>query len=120
MREKLKALEGYRGRFAGEFERFGLKPKIVLPPVRTVCLHNVVDVQTGELMADHVWLTAGDVFAQAGVLEAGAVVEFDARVLPYHRKPYRGLSERRRREFIESKAVDYTLKYPTRVVIAQR
>lgn len=80
MRDELAKLVGHRGRFAAEFVRFGTRPRFRPEPVTTVCLQNVVDLSTGDPVADHIWMTAGHAFQSLGELEAGLVLAFDARV----------------------------------------
>ena len=61
------------------------------------------------MITDHLWFNNTKAF-QAVNLEAGDVVEFDARVKPYE-KGYKG-----RREYVDKPiTIDYKLSWPTKV-----
>lgn len=119
MKKDLEKLAGRRRRFSAEFSRLGKKPKfIVLPTVETICLQNVVDLATGELVADHVWMKAVESFRAAGDLEPGMLLEFDARVQSYLKRGYLGDPARRKQNAVPG--IDYTLKYPSRIQVVSR
>ena len=109
-RKGLQELEGMRRRFRGVFERFGKKVSYGHEKT-TLLFKNVEDVETGELVTDHLWFNLTKAF-DALNLVSGDTVEFDARVTIYE-KGYRG----RRAETTGRawSAKDYKLSRPTKV-----
>ena len=88
MRTKLGLLEGERMEFVAEIKRFGQKSGWTgtLP---TLLLVDVARFDTGEVISDHLWFTAGK---WVGDLSEGDVIRFAARVGVYE-KGYRGYRE---------------------------
>ena len=82
MREKLALLKGQRREFAAIFSRYGHK-RYWKDMKKTILLTHVTDLRTGRIVADHVWLTQGKRFMEAGELKSGDFVEFAATVRPY-------------------------------------
>jgi hypothetical protein len=70
-----------RHRFRGEFVRYGERDGWWSGNNVTVLLRNIRLVPGGEEIADHLWFnwTAG--FQRLGNLEAGDLIEFDARAI---------------------------------------
>lgn len=118
MREELAKLHGLRRRFQGVFERFGTRSgyKGILT---TILLRDIMDVASGKVLTEHVWLTMGKRFEKLNLKE-GDVVRFDARVTDYL-KGYKG-----RREFDDDdpdfKPVerDFRLSFPTRLIKVEK
>jgi len=112
MRNKLAKRDGLRRRFQGCFVRFGAKSGYK-GPVTTVLLKDIVEVASGEVVADHLWFTMGKRF-ESLKLEPGDTVRFDARVTDYI-KGYRG---RQDDDDYECKPVerDFRLSFPTKFV----
>lgn len=108
MRKALKKLDGKRLRFQATVERFGQKTNWHGYPESTILLKHVIQVDTGNLVADHLWFTVGKTLAALS-LRPGETVEFDARVGDYE-KGYRG----RREDVFKPGGIDYKLNRPTR------
>ena len=82
-RERGEKREGERMRLRATFEREGTKPGWKgKQPIVTVLFRDVRVVASGRLATDHLWFTKGKTWAELA-LEAGDVVEFDARVTGY-------------------------------------
>ena len=110
-RRGLKQRNGERLRFKGIVQRFGSKPGYHGGVIDTLLLRDVVEAETGETIANHVWFTLTKRWRNARV-SVGDTVEFDARVKRY-KKGYRGHDWRKR---IESPPTfDYKLSYPSKV-----
>lgn len=101
IRKNLKKIEGERKRFYGTFSRMGGKIKKGSSGL-TVLVKNVVDVETKQIVTDHVWFNFTNGFKKLGWIERGEIIAFDARVLTYS-KGYRG------------KFFDYKLSHPSKV-----
>lgn len=112
MRKELKAIAQQRMRFEGQFERYGSKPAFRGPPLTTVLLVNVRRLDTGEVVADHLWFNETMGFISLGHLNPGDLVQFDARVSEYE-KGYQGRrAERLGQDWCE---IDYRLSFPTKI-----
>jgi len=109
MRKQLKAINGQRLSFMATVERFGEKSAFRGPPLKTLLLKDVIRLDTGEGVCDHLWFTAGKSWQG---LEPGDRVQFDARVDAYI-KGYCGY-----RDDVWDKPImkDYRLTRPTKVV----
>ncbi len=79
--------EGGRRRFKGVFVRFGQKTGYKGKSETTVLLREVVDFESENCVADHLWFTLGKQFARLE-LKNGDSVAFNARVTRY-RKGFR-------------------------------
>jgi hypothetical protein len=108
MRIKLGAEEGKRKKFRAVFERTGKKTNFKGYSEDTVLLKNIVDVETNNVMADHVWFSYTQGFEKA-LLTEGAIVEFEARIKEYTK----GYVNRKLN--FNSKVVDYKLSHPTKI-----
>ena len=109
MRKKMKSISGQRERFRATFSRTGTKKNYHGFPEITLLFDDVYREKNGQLITDHLWFNNTKAF-QAVDLEAGDVVEFDARVTPYG-KGYQGC-----RQFIYKPITrDYKLSRPTKV-----
>lgn len=99
MRDKLKALEGIRGIFTGEYIKVsGKKEHTGTGPA--VLLRNVKD-QNGQLLTDHIWVNYNQAFEDLQLQEGDTII-FMARVGKYTK----GKGNR-----IE----DYKLHYPSQI-----
>lgn len=112
-RKSLRAMDGVRARFRARFERYGTKRAYGGRTERTLLLRDVVHIDSGELVTEHVWFNLSARWQALGDLGAGDVIEFDARVKRYN-KGYRG----RRWDVVSVPSVDYKLAWPTKVVLA--
>lgn len=108
MRKKLANKEGERKKFTAVFIRLGKKAGYTGYSVETILLSNVTDVETGELVTDHLWFTFTKGFQIFGLAE-GDILEFEARVKPY-RKGYVNKSLA-----IDKEKFDYKLSNPTKI-----
>lgn len=86
MRKALQARDGERFCCRGTVERLGSKRAFRGPNIPTVLIRDLVDTATGEQLADHLWMTVGQL--AEGIAPADRI-EFDARVTRYT-KGYRG------------------------------
>jgi hypothetical protein len=109
MRKELKAISGERVRFRAIVERFGKKTNYHGFPSPTILLKNVTFAETGKEATDHVWFSVGKTI-EALDLDAGTIIEFEARVGDYQ-KGYVN-----HREYIDERTIDYKLNRPTRFV----
>lgn len=110
----LAQFNGQRTRVCGRFSRYGIKP-VQLPPVRTFCLEDIQNAE-GIILADHLWFTLRQRFAEAGELQEGQLIEFDATVTEYTKRVYSGRSARKSKTSGDG-GVDYRLSYPSNIVI---
>lgn len=110
MRAKLQARDGQRFRVRAFVDRSGLKNAWLGGFEETWLLRNLIDVKTGEVLDDHLWIMAGK---WSMGISAGDTIEFNARVASY-RKGYRG-----HRMDVDGPppATDYHLTRPTKVVV---
>jgi hypothetical protein len=108
MRKALAKDEGLRKKFRAIFTRFGKKVNFKGYSEMTVLLTKIVEAETGNLVADHLWFgyTAG--FEKAHLTE-GVTVEFEARVKEYA-KGYVN-----KRIGVNRQKVDYKLSHPTKI-----
>ena len=107
MREELAQREGLRGRFTAVFARNGKKRGFDgRPPIPTALFVDLKD-EACQLVADHMWFTAG-VQISALDLKPGDSVQFEARVNEY----YKGYVSRRYDDWPLPQK-DYRLSYPT-------
>ncbi len=116
MRNDLGQLKGQRTRFCGRFKRYGVKPKLVLPPVRTFVLEDIQNAE-GIILADHLWFQLNQRFASLGELQEGQMIEFDARVTEYEKQVFRGPLNRKKNS--GNGGTDYRLSYPSNCRIVQ-
>lgn len=109
MRVRLEAYIGTRRRYRALFERSSVVRGGTDQPL---LLRNLQDVETNEMIADHLWLKAGE---WSKPLMADDEFEFNATVMPYV-KGYLGTRE----DVIASnRAWDFTLARPARIVIVR-
>ena len=109
MRQKMKSISGQRERFRATFSRTGTKKNYHGFPEITLLFDDVCRANNGKVITDHLWFNNTKAF-QAVNLEAGDVVEFEARVTPYE-KGYKG-----GREYVyKPVTIDYKLSRPTKV-----
>jgi hypothetical protein len=109
VRSELKKLDGARFRCRAKVSRFGTKPAFRGPPIATILLVNIVDADTGDMLADHLWLTVGK---WSESLSAGDNIEFNARSSEYI-KGYRG----NRDIDAAPPSLDWKLSRPTKVSV---
>ncbi len=107
-RVKLMVRDGQRFRVRAKVERFGSKRTFRGSLVETILLVDLADTATGDLLTDHLWMTAGK---WSSGLSAGDRVTFDARVASYT-KGYRG----RRDDVHVPIEEDWKLSRPTKVI----
>jgi hypothetical protein len=110
IRKKLAAEEGQRKKFRATFTRFGKKVNYKGYSETTVLLTNIADVETGDVVAGHLWFSYTAGFESANLTE-GVTVEFEARVKEYAKGYVNkkiGINKRRR---------DYKLSHPTKITL---
>ena len=110
MRKKLAEKEGERRKFSAVFSRIGKKTNYNGYSEETILLKNITDVDTHEVVADHVWFSYSKSFQQVPLIE-GVNVEFEARVKEY-KKGY--VNSRYK---IDQRTKDFKLSHPTKIKI---
>ena len=110
MRKLLASSEGVRKKFRAKFSRFGKMTNYKGYSEETVLLKAIIDSDTGEEVADHVWFSLTKSFEKLSLKE-GAVVEFEARVKVYQK----GYVNSRYK--IDNSKQDFKLSHPTKVVV---
>jgi hypothetical protein len=113
MRTGLSKNEGERKRFRATFARIGKKKNFKGYSEDTILLQNIIDIESGQRVADHVWFTFTKTFEGANIRE-GDTITFDARVKRYT-KGYvnKALSMKRQ-------TTDFKLSHPTKVEVIER
>ena len=109
-RNELRKMEGDRKTFYGVFVRYGSKKAYRGPDIRTMLLKQIRTVDTDTLVCEHLWFTVRKRLAALGALQAGDVLQFDARVDRYE-KGYNGWREDVYKEHLTS----FRLSFPTKV-----
>ena len=112
MRKRLQVMDGERTRFCGTFVRYGTKPGWRGNTEKTLLLRNIVELESGQRVTDHLWFNLTKGFQSLGELHEGDIIEFDARVKPY-RAGYWGWDSDRAAE--NPPRWDYKLSHPTRI-----
>jgi hypothetical protein len=112
IRKRLAAEEGQRKTFRATFSKFGKKINYKGYSEPTILLVNIVDAASNEVVADHVWFSLTKGFDSIK-LEAGAVIEFEARIKEY-KKGYVN-----KKIGINSRTKDYRLSHPTKISIVK-
>lgn len=110
MRKKLGLSEGSRRRYKAVFSRLGKKTNYHGYREDTILLKAVTDVETGEVVADHLWFNFTKAFEKLALSE-GVTIEFDARVKEYS-KGYVNLRHR-----IDNQKKDFKLSHPTKIKV---
>lgn len=110
MRKQLASSEGERKKFRAQFIRFGKKVNYKGCSEETILLKEIVDVETNDVVADHLWFGLTRSFEKLSLRE-GAVVEFEARVKVY-RKGY--VNSRYK---INNSKKDFKLSHPTKIKV---
>lgn len=104
---------GIRKRFSALVERFGKKINYKGYSEETILLRKIKDVESAEIVADHLWFTFSLAFQKAKISE-GCMIEFDARVKDYT-KGYVN-----KKIGINNRKKDFKLSNPTKIVILPR
>ena len=110
MRKVLAQKDGERRKFSGVFSRYGSKINYHGHSEETVLLTNVIDLETGEVVADHIWFAYTMGFQKAR-LSPGDQITFEARVKKYAK----GYVNRKLK--INERRNDYKLSHPTKIII---
>ena len=112
MRKKLSEDVGLRKRFSADVERFGKKINFNGYSEETILLRNIKDVESNEIVSDHIWFTFSLAFQKAKITE-GCSIEFDARVKDYT-KGYVN-----KKIGINNRKKDFKLSHPTKIVVSK-
>jgi len=111
MRAGLKKEVGNRKKFRGIFVRTGRKTGFKGYSQETILLKGIIDVESGMIVTDHLWLNFTKAFEAAGIRE-GMTFEFEARITEYAKgyvnKGYK----------IDHRKKDYKLSHPTKFSVA--
>ena len=109
MRTKLKTIgTDTRNRYIANVGRMGIMNPYKDELQRTMVLHNVKRADTGEVVADHVWLKVYTTLENLD-LRQGDVISLNARVKPYMKGYY-----------LDAPELDYCLSYPSKIVVESR
>ena len=112
MRKKLAVEAGKRKKFTAKFGRIGKKVNYKGYTEETILLQNIVDTETNDMVADHLWFSYTQGFIKASLKE-GDILEFEARVKEY-RKGYVNRNYK-----INNSTKDFKLSNPTKIVKIQ-
>lgn len=107
MRTGLKKELGNRKKFRGTFIRIGRKSGFKGYSEETILLKDIIDLESGIHMTDHLWLNFTRSFGQANIRE-GMTIEFEARVKEYSK----GYVNSRYK--IDQRKKDFKLSHPTK------
>ncbi len=111
MRLGLKKEAESRKKFRGLFVRIGRKAGFNGYSQETILLKNIVDLESGVVVTDHIWLNLTKGFESTGIKE-GTTLEFEARIKEYTKgyvnKHYK----------IDHQKKDYKLSHPTKFKVA--
>lgn len=113
MRKVLKVRLGDRKKFRGTFVRLGRKKNYQGYSDETILITNIIDLEDGRTVADHLWFNYTKGFQQIS-LTAGVQIEFEARIKKYE-KGYHSA-----RYKIDNRTTDYKLSHPTKISLAGR
>ena len=113
MRTGLKKIDQVRKKFQGVYHREGRKTNWKGYSETTILLKDIKD-ESGRIVTDHAWFALTRGFEDLGQLNAGDVIEFEARVTEY-RKGYVN-----RRISVDQRSVDYKLSRPTKLRLVGR
>lgn len=113
MRKRLSEDIDLRKRFSARVERFGKKINFKGYSEETILLKNIVDLESNEVVADHLWFTFSLTFQKAKISE-GCAIEFDARVKDYT-KGYVN-----KKIGINNRKKDFKLSNPTKITVIQK
>jgi hypothetical protein len=113
MRTLLKDNLGDRKKFRGIFVRLGKKTNYLGYSEETILLKDVLDMETGKQVADHLWFAYTKSFQQLSLLP-GVQIEFEARIKKYA-KGYRNSQYK-----IDNRTTDYKLSNPTKISLKAR
>jgi len=108
MRKELATREGERKKFRAVFSRVGKKTNYKGYREDTILLNDVREVETNQLVADHLWFSYSKSFEKI-LLSEGTRIEFEARVKEYT-KGYVN-----KRYHIHKRTTDYKLSHPTKI-----
>jgi hypothetical protein len=107
MRKELAKLVEQRKSFTGVFIRYGFKNGWKGKREETVLIKDIIEVDTGIKITDHLWFNLTKEFANLYLTE-GDRIEFHARAKAYRK----GYVDKR---FIDNRRTDYKLSHPTKV-----
>jgi hypothetical protein len=110
MRKELGKKEGERKKFSAVFSRMGKKVNYRGYTEETVLLTHVTDLETNQIITDHLWFSYTKSF-QLITLEEGMPIEFDARIKAYTKGYVNRLYK------IDERKKDYKLSHPTNVKV---
>jgi hypothetical protein len=110
MRKQLSKEAGERKKFRATFSRIGKKMGFKGYAEETILLTNVIDMDSGIVVTDHIWFSYSKTFQQVSLAE-GVIIEFDARIRPY-KKGYIN-----KRAGINRSKTDFKLNNPTKVKV---
>src|SRR6188768_802777 len=110
MRKALAKEEGQRKKFNAVFSRLGKKVNYQGYSEDTILLTRIMDAETKQIVADHLWFSYTKSFEKVQLTE-GVCLEFEARVKEY-KKGYVNA-----RYKINQSRKDFKLSHPTKIRI---
>jgi hypothetical protein len=113
MRKALGKEEGNRKKYYATFERLGKKINYNGYSEDTILLTKIIDAETNQVMADHLWFSFTKGFEKIKLTD-GIEIEFEARVKEY-KKGYVNA-----RYKINNRSTDFKLSNPTKIKLRIR
>ena len=110
MRKILGVEKEKRKKFIATFSRLGKKTNFKGYSEETILLKNVIDVETNQVVTDHLWFSYTKGFEKV-LLKEGVHLAFEARVKEY-KKGYINKGYK-----INNSKTDYKLSHPTKIKI---
>ena len=108
MRKELARQAGERKKFCAVFVRFGKKVNYNGHSEDTLLLKGIVDLESQQVVADHVWFSYSKGFQKLR-LEEGCHLTFEARVKKY----VKGYVNRKYK--LDFRKEDFKLSHPTKI-----
>lgn len=112
MRKVLTNSAGERKKYRAAFCRLGKKLGYLGYSEETILLKDVTDLETNQVVADHIWFAYTQGFQKVNLKE-GVLVEFEARVKKYTK----GYVNPRLK--VNNKREDYKLSNPTKIKVVK-
>ncbi len=110
MRKVLASQSGQRKKFRAIFSRTGKKKNYQGYSEDTILLNDITEVDTGKMVADHIWFSFTRGFERAAMIP-GVQIEFDARIKEYTKGYVNS------RYGINNTNQDYKLSHPTKIKV---